>query len=136
MVKCRSVPRALAALRRGRWDAVVSDIAMPGHDGYAFMRRLRDQDPLGRRHIPAIALTAHARPQDELRAIEAGFDVHLPKPVEAYDLVGAIADIVERQAVAVSGGGARVAAGSGATPAPVRHGATPAPVRQEKNRRR
>ncbi len=106
VVKCRSVPRALAALRRGRWDAVVSDIAMPGGDGYSFMRRLRDQDPLGRRHIPAIALTAHARPQDEVRAIEAGFDVHLSKPVEADDLVETIADIVERQ-VGVAGGGAR-----------------------------
>ena len=137
VVKCRSVPRALAALRRGRWDAVISDIAMPGDDGYSFMRRLRDQDPLGRRHIPAIALTAHARPQDELRAIEAGFDVHLPKPVEAEDLVGAIADIVERQ----TGGIPRVAGSprlpnSGNTPAPVRHGATPPPVRQEKHRRR
>ena len=147
VVKCRSVPRALAALRRGRWDAVISDIAMPGDDGYTFMRRLRDQDPLGRRHIPAIALTAHARPQDELRAIEAGFDVHLPKPVEAEDLVGAIADIVERQGGALPGGGgsARVANGGGTTPAPVRHGATPPPVRhgatpppvrQEKHRRR
>jgi signal transduction histidine kinase/ActR/RegA family two-component response regulator len=151
VVKCRSVPRALAALRRGRWDAVVSDIAMPGDDGYSFMRRLRDQDPLGRRHIPAIALTAHARPQDELRAIEAGFDVHIPKPVEAEDLVGAIADIVERQVerqtVGMPGGGgsARIANHGGATPPPVRHGvtpppvrhgATPPPVRQEKHRRR
>jgi CheY-like chemotaxis protein len=128
VVKCRSVPRALAALRRGRWDAVVSDIAMPGDDGYTFMRRLRDQDTLGRRHIPSIALTAHARPQDELRAIEAGFDVHLPKPVEAEDLVGAIADIVERRAVGMPGsGGARVANGGAATPPP---------VRQEKHRRR
>ncbi len=138
VVKCRSVPRALAALRRGRWDAVISDIAMPGDDGYSFMRRLRDQDPLGRRHIPAIALTAHARPQDELRAIEAGFDVHLPKPVEAEDLVGAIADIVERHGVALPGGGgsARVANGGATTPPPVRHGAPPPPVRQEKHRRR
>jgi len=128
VVKCRSVPRALAALRRGRWDAVVSDIAMPGDDGYTFMRRLRDQDTLGRRHIPSIALTAHARPQYDLRAIEAGFDVHLPKPVEAEDLVGAIADIVERRAVGMPGsGGARVANGGAATPPP---------VRQEKHRRR
>ncbi len=128
VVKCRSVPRALAALRRGRWDAVVSDIAMPGGDGYSFMRRLRDQDP--QRHIPAIALTAHARPQDELRAIEAGFDVHLPKPVEAEDLVDTIAGIVERQTPGLPGGGARAANGAGATPAP-------APVdRHEKHRRR
>jgi CheY-like chemotaxis protein len=109
---------------------VVSDIAMPGDDGYTFMRRLRDQDPLGRRHIPAIALTAYARPQDEVRAIEAGFDVHLPKPVEADDLVETIADIVERQAVGLSGGGARARVSNGA-------GATPPPAeRHEKHRRR
>jgi CheY-like chemotaxis protein/anti-sigma regulatory factor (Ser/Thr protein kinase) len=127
VVKCRSVPRALAALRRGRWDAVVSDIAMPGDDGYSFMRRLRDQDRLGRHHIPAIALTAHARPQDELLAIEAGFDVHLPKPVEADDLVETIADIVERQAIALPGGGGTARLASGAGPATERH---------EKHRRR
>jgi signal transduction histidine kinase/DNA-binding NarL/FixJ family response regulator len=98
VVKCRSVSRALMALRRGRWDAIISDIAMPGADGYSFMRRLRDLAPPGR-HLPAIALTAHARAQDEVRAIEAGFDVHLPKPVEADDLVDTIANIVARYPV-------------------------------------
>ena len=129
VVKCRSVPRALAALRRGRWDAVISDIAMPGADGYSFMRRVRDRDPLGRHHIPAIALTAHARPQDELRAIEAGFDVHLSKPVEADDLVETIADIVERQTVPLSGGG-----GVAGRPR-LAHDAAPTAERQEKRRR-
>ncbi len=130
VVKCRSVPRALAALRRGRWDAVVSDIAMPGGDGYSFMRRLRDQDLLGHRHIPAIALTAHARPQDELRAIEAGFDVHLPKPVEADDLVKTIANIVERLAIALPAGGPGTVVGR------LAHGAGTPAERQEKHRRR
>jgi CheY-like chemotaxis protein len=104
VVKCRTVTRALAVLRRGRWDAIVSDIAMPGADGYSFMRRLRDLAPAGR-HLPAIALTAYARPQDEVRAIEAGFDVHLPKPVEADDLVDTIANIVERYPVEFAGDG-------------------------------
>ena len=137
VVKCRSVPRALAALRRGRWDAVISDIAMPGDDGYSFMRRLRDQDPLGRHHIPAIALTAHARPQDELRAIEAGFDVHLSEAGRGRR--SGRDHRRHRRAAARSAcrvAAAARAANGGATPPPVRHGVTPPPVRHGARRRR
>lgn len=71
-------------------DVIVSDIAMPGVDGYEFIQRLRAlTDPKGS-NIPVIALTAYASAQDRRRALESGFDRHLSKPVDPVDLVQAI----------------------------------------------
>ena len=73
-------------------DAVVSDIAMPVEDGYSFMRRLRGWEAAHARvPIPAIAVSAFARDEDIQRAIDHGFDRHLPKPVDAAHLVELIA---------------------------------------------
>ena len=71
---------------------IVSDITMPGEDGYDLIRSLRALSP-GMREVPAIALTAHARPQDVARVIEAGFTIHLGKPVGPASLCAAIAGI-------------------------------------------
>jgi signal transduction histidine kinase len=73
-------------------DVLVSDIAMPVEDGYAFVRSLRDAH-VG---IPAIALTAYARRDDIERALAAGFQVHLAKPVDPTDLVETIANLTQR----------------------------------------
>jgi len=69
---------------------IVSDIAMPEEDGYAFIRRVRAHDDEALRRTPAIALTALARPKDRVRALAAGFQTHLPKPVDPGELVLAV----------------------------------------------
>lgn len=77
---------------------MLSDISMPGEDGYSLMRRLRK---LGEptRNIPAVALTAYARAEDRIRALAAGFQMHVPKPVEAGELLMVIASLTNRDAV-------------------------------------
>jgi CheY-like chemotaxis protein len=81
---------ALAAVRGGAPDVVVSDIAMPGMDGHALIRKIR---ALGaqRGAVPAIALTAYAGADDRRRALREGYDVHLAKPIDPEDLIAALA---------------------------------------------
>jgi CheY-like chemotaxis protein/anti-sigma regulatory factor (Ser/Thr protein kinase) len=88
-----SAEEAITVLRRGRWDVVVSDIGMPGEDGYSFVRRLRRLPAEENGDVAAVALTAYARAQDRERATEAGFDLHLTKPVDASELILAIAGL-------------------------------------------
>jgi signal transduction histidine kinase len=92
-----SVPQALNILQRERVDVLVADIAMPGEDGYALMRRLRALDARAA-SIPAAALTALARDDDRDRALEAGFQLHLVKPVDAATLVSAVASLARLNA--------------------------------------
>ena len=83
---------AATALRilAGEWpDIVISDIEMPGEDGYSLIRKIRLQEPPSR-HIPAIALTAYTRSVDRVRALAAGFQTHMSKPVEPAELVAAV----------------------------------------------
>jgi CheY-like chemotaxis protein len=71
-------------------DVIVSDIAMPDEDGLSFIRRVRAlPEPLGQ--VPAIALTAFARADDRARAIDAGYQLHLAKPVELAELQAGVA---------------------------------------------
>jgi PAS domain S-box-containing protein len=90
---------ALEVLRHQRPDVLVSDIAMPEEDGYSLMSKVRaleaeDTDQLA--PVRAIALTAYARTEDRLRALEAGYDMFLPKPVEPEELVSTIANLTQR----------------------------------------
>ncbi|MDQ3282763.1 MAG: PAS domain S-box protein [Acidobacteriota bacterium] len=86
----RSAGDALAALQAAPFDVLVSDIAMPGEDGFSLLRKVREQFP----DLPALALTAYARPEDRENVLRAGYDAHLAKPVEASQLVAAVAGIV------------------------------------------
>ena len=86
---------ALAQLDEWKPAIIVSDIGMPVMDGYMFMKRVRALDS-ERRSVPAIALTAYARAEDRLRALAAGFQMHVPKPVEASELVVVIASLARR----------------------------------------
>ena len=72
-------------------DVLLSDIGMPGHDGYEFIRRVRQLSAEGRGQIPAAALTAFARAEDHDRVLVAGYQVHVAKPVEPSALVAAVA---------------------------------------------
>lgn len=88
----RVAESAAEALRilAGEWpDIVISDIEMPGEDGYSLIRKIRLQEPPSRR-IPAIALTAYTRSVDRVRALAAGFQTHMSKPVEPAELVAAV----------------------------------------------
>jgi PAS domain S-box-containing protein len=82
-----SVDEALPLLERERPDVLVSDIGMPGADGYELIRRVRACDAAAGGVTPAAALTGFARPEDGRRALEAGFNTHLCKPVDPVELV-------------------------------------------------
>jgi len=73
----------------------VSDIGMPGMDGYDFMRQVRELETGGER-IPAIAVTGYAGAVDESKALDAGYEVHLSKPIELTKLVTVIAKVSNR----------------------------------------
>ncbi len=77
-----SVAAALAELHTFVADVVISDIAMPGEDGYALIRKLRDLEPELGRGIPAMALTAYGRPEHHARIVSSGFQRYVQKPVE------------------------------------------------------
>jgi CheY-like chemotaxis protein len=82
---------ALAALKAGGVDVLVSDIAMPDEDGYHLIRSLRALPPDEGGATPAIALTAYAREEDRQRSLGAGFQNHIAKPVDPCELADAIA---------------------------------------------
>jgi signal transduction histidine kinase/ActR/RegA family two-component response regulator len=82
---------ALTAAGRARPDLLIADIGMPGEDGYTLIRRVRALSPAEGGSIPAVALTAYARPEDREKALAAGFQEHVAKPVEPGDLVALLA---------------------------------------------
>ncbi|HEV7300230.1 MAG TPA: ATP-binding protein [Tepidisphaeraceae bacterium] len=77
-------------------DVLVSDIGMPKEDGYSLIRRIRALDPTQGGKVPAVALTAYARPEDRIRAVQAGFQMHVVKPVEPAELITMVASLVGR----------------------------------------
>jgi CheY-like chemotaxis protein len=88
-----SADEALAAIERQAPHVLVSDIGMPGKDGYALAQRLRATEN-GQRHLPAVALTAYATAEDVKRAISAGYDLHIAKPVDALTLARTLFELV------------------------------------------
>ncbi len=88
-----SVAEAIEQVRAQRPDVLVSDIAMPGEDGYELIRKLRMLDGP---QLPAAALTAFATSGDRARALLAGYQAHLPKPVEPSELAAVIATLAGR----------------------------------------
>jgi DNA-binding response OmpR family regulator len=89
---------ALEALPALRPQALVVDLGMPLIDGFQFIRRVRAADDPRLAHIPAAALTAFARSEDRIKALRAGFEMHLAKPVDPSELVAAVAALVRRHA--------------------------------------
>jgi PAS domain S-box-containing protein len=87
---------ALEALDKADYDVLISDIGMPDFDGYELIRRVRQSESARTRRVPAVALTAYARVQDRMRAILAGFNTHVPKPVDAGELVTIVASLAGR----------------------------------------
>jgi CheY-like chemotaxis protein len=78
-----------------RFDILLSDIGMPKLDGLDLIRRVRLLDACRSGPIPAIAITAYARPEDRQRSLLAGFHMHLSKPIEAAELIASIAGLLQ-----------------------------------------
>ena len=91
-----SVAEALDQLKTALPDIVISDIGMPGSDGYDLIREVRRLPAAMGGKIAAIALTAYTRIEDRLQALRAGYDMHVPKPVELAELVAVAASVVRR----------------------------------------
>ena len=89
-----SVDEAMSLIESSRPDIMVSDVGMPDQDGYDLIRRVRAR--LAAKTLPAVALTAFARSEDRRRALLAGFQTHVSKPVDPAELVAVVASLVER----------------------------------------
>jgi CheY-like chemotaxis protein len=92
----QSAAAALDALDAVRPAVLVVDVGMPGVDGYSLVPRVRARTPEDGGRTPAVAVTAYASREDRVRAIAAGFDDHLSKPVRADELVPVIATLAGR----------------------------------------
>jgi CheY-like chemotaxis protein len=91
-----SAAEAIEAIEKSAPDLLISDIGMPGEDGYELMRRVRGRPPEAGGRVPAIALTAYARVEDRMHALRAGYQMHVPKPVELAELAAVAASLVRR----------------------------------------
>lgn len=89
-----SVEVAIDSLEHAVPDIAVSDLAMPGEDGYAFAQRVRTAENAAARRVPLVAMTAYARAEDRRRVLAAGFDRHVAKPIEPEELVEALAAVI------------------------------------------
>jgi CheY-like chemotaxis protein len=94
VVAVETAEQAMSVLRSSPPHLLISDIGLPCEDGYALIRRVRALAPAAGGNVPAIALTAYARPEDQRRAKHEGFQVHLAKPVEPDELVALVASFV------------------------------------------
>jgi PAS domain S-box-containing protein len=97
-----SATEALEVLADWQPDVLISDIEMPDIDGYSLIRQVRKLEAHRGGQIPAVALTAHARVEDRLRALRAGFQIHVSKPVEPNELAIVLASLTGRIARKVS----------------------------------
>jgi CheY-like chemotaxis protein len=93
-----SVAEALARVTEWLPNILLTDINMPGEDGYELINQLRALPPEKGANIPAIALTAMARPEDSEQVLSAGFHLHLAKPIDIEELLVAISQLTEKSA--------------------------------------
>jgi CheY-like chemotaxis protein len=90
-----SVDEALEAIEQLKPNVLLSDIGMPGKDGYALIRKVRELEPDMGGRIPAVALTAYASVEDYKEALSAGFQLHVAKPIRAAELVAVVAKLAK-----------------------------------------
>jgi PAS domain S-box-containing protein len=97
---CASASEGLTALQEWRPDVLISDIEMPGEDGYTFIRKVRALDFTEGGKTPALALTAYGRIEDRLRTLSAGYGMHVSKPVDPAELAAIVASLAGRSSEA------------------------------------
>ncbi len=103
VITAASATEAIEAITQGARGAItqlkpnilISDIAMPGVDGYSLIRKVRTLSSERGGRIPAIALTAYASEEERTRILDAGFQMHIPKPVEPSELVAVVAKLAQ-----------------------------------------
>jgi CheY-like chemotaxis protein len=88
--------QALELLKAHSPDVLISDIGMPGIDGFQFVRQVRLLPPSDGGRTPAIALTAFARSEDRTRAMLSGYQVHIAKPIETQELLATVGNLAGR----------------------------------------
>lgn len=93
-----SVRQALQLWREAVPEILISDIGMPGEDGYALIRAIRSLPQEQGRHVPAIALSAYTRTEDRIKAISAGFQMHLSKPADGLELLTMVSSLTAKGA--------------------------------------
>jgi CheY-like chemotaxis protein len=93
VIAVSSVAEAIGSIPRARPAVIVSDIAMPAEDGFALIRGVKELGAERGGTVPVLALTAYASAGDEERILEAGYRAYLTKPVEARELVAAVAGL-------------------------------------------
>ena len=93
VMTCATAGEGLSTLRREHPNVLVADIEMPGESGYELIRELRALPPEDGGLTPAVALTAHAGAHDRMRALTAGFEIHVPKPVQPAELAAVVATL-------------------------------------------
>ncbi|HSK74233.1 MAG TPA: PAS domain S-box protein [Pyrinomonadaceae bacterium] len=99
VTEVNSAAAGLKAIKELRPDILLSDLGMPGEDGYSLIKKVRALSADEGGQIPAAALTAYARVEDRMRVLRAGFQIHLPKPVEPAELVAVVASLGGRHKV-------------------------------------
>ena len=87
--------QAFSSIENYKPDILVSDIGMPDEDGYDLIRKIREKEKGTGKRLPAVALTAFARAEDRLKALTAGYNMHVPKPVEPAELIVVIANLTK-----------------------------------------
>jgi len=102
IVTAGSVDEALELFAREEPEVLISDIGMPEHDGYELIQRIRSSPMERASQIPAVAVTAFARPEDKRRALEMGFQAHVVKPVQAAELIAVVAAVSGRTRQVIS----------------------------------
>ena len=95
MLTAATAAEALCLFDQRQVDVVLSDVAMPGEDGLSLIRRIRERPPTLGGRVPAAAVSAYARAEEVSRAMEAGFDLHLAKPLEEEELVRGVVKLME-----------------------------------------
>jgi CheY-like chemotaxis protein len=96
MTTARSADEALAKLDAEAPDVVIADLGMPRMDGFGFIAQVRRHVHAKVREVPAAALTAYARSEDRVKALRAGFQIHLAKPIDPAELVTTVAALAKR----------------------------------------